>query len=333
MTSCEPSRTRKYSEDIGWRVVWLRIVKGLSFRKISKQLFIGYGTARRLWLTFKTTGDVSRRAQALSSSRSHLRILDEYHEYFIICLILRSPTTHLYEIQRQIEEVSNTTVSVPTICRLLRRYGLTRKAVQRVALQRSSTLRANFMANMFLYSRNVFVWVDETGSDRRNYLRKYGYAMRGERAVKHTFMSRGKRINAIVAISGSGVVAYYLTDKKIDQIVFYNFTRAELIPNLQQFDGANDNSLVVMDNLSVHHCQPITTLLQSMGIVVQFLPPYSPDLNPIEEAFSYIKQYLRLHEDVMQVTNDPVPIIKSAIESITSRMCQQWINHSGYGNE
>ena len=85
-----------------------------------------------------------------------------------------------------------------------------------------------------------------------------------------------------------------------------------------------------MDNLSVHHCQPITTLLQSMGIVVQFLPPYSPDLNPIEEAFSYIKQYLRLHEDVMQVTNDPVPIIKSAI---ASRMCQQWINHSGYGNE
>ena len=86
-----------------------------------------------------------------------------------------------------------------------------------------------------------------------------------------------------------------------------------------------------MDNLTVHHCKPIVSLLKDMGIVVQFLPPYSPDLNPIEEAFSYVKYYLKLHEDLMQVTNDPIPLITSAIDSITVNMCNKWITDSGYG--
>ena len=72
-----------------------------------------------------------------------------------------------------------------------------------------------------------------------------------------------------------------------------------------------------MDNLTVHPCEPIVSLLKDMDIVVQFLSPYSPDLNPIEEAFSYVKYYLKLHEDLMQVTNDPIPFITSTIDSIT----------------
>ena len=155
--------------------------------------------------------------------------------------------------------------------------------------------------------------------------------MRGERAVKHSFISRGKRINAIVAISSSGVVARHLTNNNVDMCIFYNFIRAELLPNLQQFDGSSKNSVLIMDNLTVHHCEPIVSLLKDMGIVVQFLPPYSPDLNPIEEAFSYVKYYLKLHEDLMQVTNDPIPFITSAIVSITVNMCNKWITDSGYG--
>ena len=144
--------------------------------------------------------------------------------------------------------------------------------------------------------------------------------MRGERAVKHSFISRGKRINAIVAISSSGVVCH-LTNNNVDMCIFYNFIRAELFPNLQQFDGSSKNSVLIMDNLTVHNCEPIVSILKDMGIVVQFFPPYSPDLNPIEEAFSYVKYYLKLHEDLMQVTNDPILLITSAIDSITVNMC------------
>lgn len=67
------------------------------------------------------------------------------------------------------------------------------------------------------------------------------------------------------------------------------FFVVDLLPNLQPFDGINMASMVVMDNLSVHHTMPVADLLNDSGVVLQFLPPYSPDLNPIEEAFSYIK--------------------------------------------
>ena len=85
-----------------------------------------------------------------------------------------------------------------------------------------------------------------------------------------------------------------------------------------------------MDNLSVHHSQSIVSLLQDSCILVQFLPPYSPDLNPIEEAFGYIKQYLKLHEDIMEIMNDPLALINAAIDSITITLCNQWINDSCY---
>ena len=107
------------------------------------------------------------------------------------------------------------------------------------------------------------------------------------------------------------------------------FIGAELLQKLQQFDGSSKNSVLIMDNLIVHHCEPIISLLKDMGIVIQFLPPYSPDLNPIKEAFSYVKYCLNLHEDLMQVTNDPILLITSAIDSITVNMCNKWITDSG----
>ena len=57
---------------------------------------------------------------------------------------------------------------------------------------------------------------------------------------------------------------------------------------------------------------------------------YSPDLNPIEEAFSYVKQYLKKHDELLQVLGDPSHILQAAFDSITSEHCNAWITHSGY---
>ena len=63
-------------------------------------------------------------------------------------------------------------------------------------------------------------------------------------------------------------------------------TCADLLPNLQPFDGENSSSIVIMDNLSVHHVDEVVELLRASGILVIFLPTYKP--SPIEEAFSYV---------------------------------------------
>ena len=63
------------------------------------------------------------------------------------------------------------------------------------------------MSEAFLFRKEMFVWVDETGCDKRDQVRKYGYALRGERPVFHRFLNRGARLSAIVAMTCEGVIA------------------------------------------------------------------------------------------------------------------------------
>ena len=98
----------------------------------------------------------------------------------------------------------------------------------------------------------------------------------------------------------------------------FDFLWGTLIPRMRPFNGSIPNSVVIMDNCSVHHIQEVKQLLNKVGILVLFLPPYSPDLNPIEEAFDYVKSYLKKH-DVLLQSGAPLPtIVEAAFESITS---------------
>ena len=87
---------------------------------------------------------------------------------------------------------------------------------------------------------------------------------------------------------------------------------------MRPFDGISPHSTLIMDNCSVHHVNKVREVLQQAGILVLFLPPYSPDLNPLEEAFSYIKQYLRQHDELLQAIRDPTDVIMQAFQSITA---------------
>lgn len=77
-----------------------------------------------------------------------------------------------------------------------------------------------------------------------------------------------------------------------------------------------------MDNCSIHHVPLVNQLLEEAGIVSIYLPPYSPDMNPIEEAFSRVKGYLKEHEDLLGLFSQPIPLVKSAFDSITQKQCQ-----------
>ena len=85
---------------------------------------------------------------------------------------------------------------------------------------------------------------------------------------------------------------------------------------MNPYDGEADNSILVMDNCSIHHVEEIVELLQRAGILVIFLPLYSRDFNPIELTFSYLK-YLQEHEHVIQAANSVKDVILSAFENIT----------------
>ena len=88
-----------------------------------------------------------------------------------------------------------------------------------------------------------------------------------------------------------------------------------------------------MDNCSIHHIDEVTELIQQTGALVHWLPPYSPDYNPIEEAFSKTKSMMKAMEVEMQVLQDIETIVYAAFSTITPSDCRGWIADSGIYNE
>ena len=260
----------------------------------------------------------------LSLSKDHVNLnkrkLDNHHELYVIGLIAENPGVSLREICLKIEEAPHVSVSSSTVCRLLYRDGYTRKKIVQVAKQRSVEFRASFMSQVLHYPREFFVWVDETGSDRRDQIRKFGYALRGETPV-YRFVVRG----VSTAMCNEGVVANELTTGTVDTGKFFDVVRGELIPNMQPFPGSR--SILVMDNCSVHHAREMKDLVSNAGILLLFLPL---DYNPIEELFSYVKYYLKEHDEVAQALGDIKPFLRSAFDNVTHTQCNGWITHSGY---
>ena len=94
------------------------------------------------------------------------------------------------------------------------------------------------------------------------------------------------------------------------------------------FDGHNPHSVVILDNCSIHHMEEIVRMIEEIGAIVHFLPPYSLDFNPIEEAFSKVKATLKLLGQEADMGEDPQNLVLSALTSITPEDCQSWIDHA-----
>ena len=85
------------------------------------------------------------------------------------------------------------------------------------------------------------------------------------------------------------------TTDTINADIFYDFVRGELLPNMNPFDGSSSKCIAVMDNCAVHHVPIVEDIFTNAGVLLIWLPPYSPNLNTIEEAFSSVKAYLKQH--------------------------------------
>ena len=326
MMSAEPGRKAPYSTDLRYRIVWQKIGLEMTYREIAKNLNVSVGSAHNVFKRFKETGEV----EPTKPNREQTRVLDEYEMQVVIGLLFEHPSLYLRELCSKLEEETGITVSTSTMCRIVHSHGFSRKRIQQVALQRSLAIRAKFVAEVQFFNVDQFVWLDETGSDRRDHRRRYGYSLRGVRPVCHHLLHRGQRVSAIAAIATDGLVALELVQGTVNGQIFFDYVRGSLIPSMLPFNGSNPHSILVMDNCSIHHVQIVVNLLKDAGILVLFLPPYSPDLNPIEEMFSYVKYYLKDHDDILHVMPDPIPFIKAAFESATTENINGWIKHSGY---
>ena len=177
---------------------------------------------------------------------------------------------------------------------------------------------------MSVYSPEMLIFIDETGTDRRNTIRKYGYSMRGKPLKNYLLLVRGERISAIACISVAGLIDVKTVRGTSDGDVVYDFVQKYLLPHLMPFNGTNPHSVVVMDNCSIHHILEVKKSIQEVGALLHFLPSYSPDFSPIEETFSKLKQSLQtVEEDITDIET----LVLECFTQVTPEDCQGWILH------
>jgi hypothetical protein len=183
-------------------------------------------------------------------------------------------------------------VSERSIGRTLQSIGWTRTTIRRIAQQRDEDLRDFYLHTISKYKSYQFVFVDESGCDRRAGYRRWGWSPKGTAPIQITKFGRGKRWHILPAYTQNGILLRRVYQGSTDSDLFEDF-----IWHLLHFCGKypEPNSVIVMDNASWHHSEKIQQMYEEAGVVLVFLPPYSPDFNPIEEYFGVLKKFIKKH--------------------------------------
>ena len=168
------------------------------------------------------------------------------------------------------------------------------------------------------------VFIDETWASTRM-ARTHGRAPRGQRlraAIPH---GHWMTTTFVGALRTSGMVAPMLLDGPINGELFEAYVDQVLVPDLRVGD------IVVMDNLGSHKGTAVRTLIEAAGATLLYLPPYSPDFNPIEQAFSKLKSMLR--KTAARTVNALWTAISQIIDTYTPEECTNYFSAAGYDTE
>jgi transposase len=163
--------------------------------------------------------------------------------------------------------------------------------------------------------------IDESGINIAM-TRLYGRAPRGERARGSTPQNYGQNVTILGALSCTGLEAVMTIEGATDSDVFRAYVCAVLGPTLRAGD------IVIADNLSAHKAAGVQEAIAATGARLLYLPPYSPDLNPIERCWSKIKTYLRAATARSREALDAA--VTRALATVTESDARAWFAHSGY---
>lgn len=166
-----------------------------------------------------------------------------------------------------------------------------------------------------------YVFLDECGVTT-DLLRRYGRSLRGSRLVDHTPCSHWQTHTVIAGLRLEGLTAAAVFDGPIDNATFLAYVEQVLVPALHAGD------VVVLDNLAVHKQPDVCAAIEAVGARLQFLPPYSPDFNPIEQAFAKLKAFLRAARP--RCFDQVCDLIRTAVQLFSASECANYIRHSGY---
>lgn len=171
------------------------------------------------------------------------------------------------------------------------------------------------------FSASDLVFLDESGCNTGMTMR-YAYSLGESRAVGSAPLSKPRNTTILFSIQLDGTLHYTTFSGGTTVEWFKWYLETDLLPHL------NGNSVLIMDNMKLHHAKAVRNLLDSSGVRYIYLPPYSPDLNPIEKLWSKVKSFLRKFK---ARTLDALPnAIQCAFQTVSPSDCLGWFRSCRY---
>lgn len=165
------------------------------------------------------------------------------------------------------------------------------------------------------------MFLDESGINT-NLVRRYGRSVGKTRVVDSAPLNTPRTTTVLSAIRLDGPCACITYEGGTTKERFLGYLRETLLPVLREGD------CVVMDNLRTHHCKDVEPLIRSAGAIPLYLPPYSPDLNPIEKLWSKMKAILRKRR--IRVKDALPSAVHNALNMVSPADCRAWFLCAGY---
>ena len=227
----------------------------------------------------------------------------------------RNPFQTLEVLRTKISDKFDTSLTKKTVSNYIRIIGFSKKRIVRRLYTKSLAdhllNRKKMKKRLKKIANSDIVSVDECSINGEIYA-KLGYCKKNKRLICNIPNDKlPSRHSMIMAITNKGVLKYELhKNKAINTDIFYSFLEGML----ETMDG----KYILMDNVAFHKSQRIQDLIANSGNTLLFIPPYSPDFNPIEESFSSLKSFIRRHINPVTLNKDIYKLIKKYVKSVKS---------------
>jgi len=237
----------------------------------------------------------------------------------------QQPDIYLREIQDSLAKEKGKTACLQTLCAACRSLGRTRKKKTLIAAEQDrpdvAESRIEWKDSQQTIDPDRLVFLDETWA-KTNMTRTYGRSDLGTRLVEKVPCGRWATTTFLGAMRNTGFVAPLTIEGAINGDIFRAWVEQHLVCTLSPGD------IVIMDNLSSHKVAGVREAIEAAGAELRYLPPYSPDLNPIELAFSKLKKMLR--DGAERTTEKLWKLCGSILDHFIESECRGYFKHCGY---
>lgn len=313
---------KAYSIDLRQKIIDAYKRENISQSDLALLFGVSQSFVSKLLKQYRETGDLApkpfRGGVKLTLNPKDLEILAE--------LIEKNNDATLEELCKLLQEKTGIVISRATMGRMTNKLNFTWKRKTTHPTEKESEriqkLRREFWDKIRSVPVADLVFIDEVGTNLA-LVRLNARAQKGERARGKRPQKRGQNISTIGAITQKNILAYTNLLGAGDGLTFEAFVVSKLVPKL--WNGAH----VILDNSSIHKGEEVKKAIEEVGAKLVFLPPYSPEFNPIENCWSKVKSSLRSQQP--RTYQDLQSAMEKALAAVSEKDLKNWFIHCCYG--